>query len=158
MSNCGFCKKPVIKKSGTMGKYCNQACLGNFRKKYGIFSGSKNPNFRPIEERFFKKVEKTDSCWIWKGRTHKQGYGMFSAKPAHKNWVSHRASWEIHYGTIPNGLCVLHKCDVRSCVRPDHLFLGTYKDNAVDMYSKGRGRWQGGAGGVWAKKEIEKVA
>ena len=53
--------------------------------------------------------------------------------------MAHRASWIMEFGPIPDGLLVLHKCDVRNCVRPGHLFLGTYKDNMDDMYAKGRG-------------------
>jgi hypothetical protein len=56
--------------------------------------------------------------------------------------LAHRMSWEMHFGPIPEGMLVLHHCDVRRCVRPDHLFLGTARDNTRDMIAKGRGFWQ----------------
>ncbi len=90
-----------------------------------------------FEPRFWKKVEKTDSCWLWRGSRMMRGYGGFGI--AGTIWTAHRVSWVIHYGPIPNGKWVLHKCDVRPCVNPDHLFLGDAKDNTVDMLLKGRG-------------------
>lgn len=90
------------------------------------------------EQRFWNKVNKTDGCWLWTGSTGRRGYGAFRT-PAHKyNQQTHRISYEIHYGPIPDGLWVLHRCDVPGCVRPDHLFLGTPADNMADMVQKGR--------------------
>ena len=77
-------------------------------------------------------------CWKWNGTKHYSGYGCF--KVAGKNWRVHRLMWMIEKGEIPDGLYVLHKCDVKSCVNPTHLFLGTAKDNLYDCISKGRFR------------------
>ena len=88
-------------------------------------------------ERFFTKVTKTDSCWEWSAaKRGKSGYGAF--KVDGKVVDAHRISYKIHFGEVPNGLCVCHKCDNRMCVRPDHLFLGTHSDNMKDCYKKGR--------------------
>lgn len=91
----------------------------------------------PIKSRFFKHVKKTDGCWIWTGYCQKNGYGtIHCGKGSIKR--AHRISYEIHCGKIPDGLYVCHKCDNPSCVRPDHLFLGTQLDNIRDCISKGR--------------------
>lgn len=85
--------------------------------------------------RFWSKVEKTDGCWLWRGALYGGGYAMVGKPPRRGN----RVSWELAYGPIPKGMFVCHKCDVRHCVRPDHLFLGTHDDNMRDMWAKGRG-------------------
>ena len=85
-----------------------------------------------IEKRFWRHVSKTDTCWIWNGQINQNGYGIIANKKAH------RVSWEIHNGSIPLDMRVLHKCDIRKCVNPDHLRLGTQQDNINDMFSKGR--------------------
>lgn len=76
-------------------------------------------------------------CWLWKGCTQK-GYGIF--KVNNKHYRVHRFMWEITHGPIKNGLYVCHKCDVRNCINPSHLFLGTAEDNLKDCMSKGRFR------------------
>lgn len=76
-------------------------------------------------------------CWIWLGCINKQtGYGMLNAN--RKTTLAHRFIWEYEYGEIPKGYSILHKCDVRSCVNPLHLFIGTQKENMHDMIKKGR--------------------
>lgn len=76
-------------------------------------------------------------CWIWIGTINRFGYGRM--KVNYKGWLAHRFSWEIHFGKIPDGLFVLHKCDIRCCVNPDHLFIGSQLENMRDMQAKGRG-------------------
>lgn len=96
-----------------------------------------------IEDYFWARVQKTDTCWLWTGTIDKGGYGLRYLEgpngPMHHQ--AHRVSWELHVGQIPPGILVCHHCDVRNCVRPDHLFLGTNLDNAQDKMRKGRGRW-----------------
>ena len=89
-----------------------------------------------IEERFFEKVNKTDSCWLWTGALSSSGYGSFGV--AGKATAAHRYSYQIHNGEIPEGLIICHTCDTPSCVNPDHLWLGTYSDNMKDMVAKDR--------------------
>ncbi len=92
--------------------------------------------------KFIKKINFTDSCWVWKGARHEWGYGMIKKPNTKKNYKAHRLSWMFFNGSIPKDKYVLHRCDRPSCVNPDHLFLGTLKDNSIDMIKKGRGGGQ----------------
>ena len=91
-------------------------------------------------ERFWMKVEKTESCWLWTAAINKTGYGDFYASRT-KHVLAHRFSWVLHYGPVPDGLFVCHHCDNPRCVRPDHLWLGTTQENTADMLKKGRHRF-----------------
>lgn len=95
-----------------------------------------------ITDRFWLMVRKTDSCWLWTGSVNRKGYGQISTKRGNRPLQAHRFSYRIHFGRIPSRKMVLHKCDNPSCVNPDHLFLGTAKQNTDDMITKERGHWQ----------------
>ena len=90
------------------------------------------------KNRIEDKVERiTDSgCWVWTGTTTSRGYGQIISN--NKKFYAHRASFEAFVGKIPDGMVVCHACDNVHCVNPDHLFLGTQKDNLQDMKAKGR--------------------
>lgn len=92
----------------------------------------------PPENRFWTAIsESVNGCWIWQRYVNPMTrYATLSIGGV--KIYAHRFSYELHYGKIPPGLCVCHKCDNPSCVNPGHLFLGTYKDNNLDMVSKGR--------------------
>ena len=89
-------------------------------------------------EKFYNKVrmDNQSDCHIYTGCKDKDGYGL--PRVGAKHIRAHRISWFLSYGKIPQGSLVLHRCDNPSCVNPDHLFLGTAKDNSIDMKNKNR--------------------
>lgn len=97
---------------------------------------------KTLEARFWEKVKTDGACWLWQGtRGGSLGYGMFRG-PSRKPEFAHRVAWQITHGPIPEGLMVLHRCDVPPCVRPAHLYLGTATDNSRDMTESMRVRGQ----------------
>lgn len=114
-------------------------------------------NILTLEQRFWRKVlvKDKDYCWEWQGSKASFGHGTFW----NGNTVdsAHRISWELHKGKIPDDMCVLHHCDNPSCVNPNHLFIGTRKDNVIDMVEKGRNRTISGESHPNAKLNEENV-
>lgn len=126
---CEFCGAPFTRVPSQItlrgaGHYCSQECRSNGLRKDPV-------------ERFWAFTKKTDGCWLWTGATADGGYGVMPLRHVSER-RAHRFSWTLHFGPIPDGLDVCHTCDNPPCVRPDHLFLGTPVDNALDMVSKGR--------------------
>lgn len=119
-----------------------------YRRKKGIgikypcsFCGTKTkrvgfPHFCSDKCRFEAKIDKQENgCWIWKSSKGNSGYGKFHIRG--KPMLTHRYSYELYKGSIPKGMCICHSCDNKLCVNPDHLWIGTQKDNAQDAKKKG---------------------
>jgi hypothetical protein len=123
---------PIIDKNHTR----SGAVKGEYRR---FIRGHQYKDFNNTPEKLWDRVKEDDSgCWLWTGACFDNGYGAM--KVANKQWRTHRLAWELTYGPLPAGIRVLHKCDVRRCCNPEHLFLGTDADNQADMTRKGRGR------------------
>lgn len=99
--------------------------------------GKPRPRKVSFIDRFWERVNKTDTCWVWIGSLF-SGSKYGQVKYNGKTRQVHRVSWQINFGEIPEGLCVCHHCDNPPCVRPDHLFLGTNYHNTMDSVRKGR--------------------
>ena len=90
----------------------------------------------PVLAYFWSRVRKTGGCWLWTGGKFSDGYGR--CKLNGRTDRAHRLAYVLAHGCIPKGLFICHHCDVKSCVRPSHLFAGSAKDNHIDAMLKGR--------------------
>ena len=98
-----------------------------------------NGKAKPALGRFQSKwVEADTGCWEWQAYIAPEGYGQFMIDPKSRQIGAHRAAWLLFCGEIPEGKMVLHKCDNKICVNPDHLYIGDAKKNAKDAVERGR--------------------
>lgn len=110
------------------------------RSQQPIMRSNQNDKRSDLERLIYGLAFDDSDCWYWRGSHTNLGYGVIAAAGEKR---AHRAAWVLWNGSIPEGMSVLHRCDVRCCVNPDHLFLGTHKDNMQDMTKKGRGKVPG---------------
>lgn len=87
-------------------------------------------------KRFWDKVQKTEGCWLWTASKYKNGYGQFPVPGVSR--IAHRVSWFLTYGSLSKDKEIMHSCDNRACVNPEHLSLGTHQENMKDMFIKGK--------------------
>src|SRR5262249_30795090 len=130
---CESCGKKFHVKPGRERRYPCRFC------SWGCHNSAQTI---PVAKRFNKFVDPPDKngCMLWNGAITGSGYGLIITRSDNTrvSSLAHRVSWELAKGSIPDGLWVLHRCDIRHCVNPDHLFLGTHKDNMQDAVSKNR--------------------
>ena len=156
-SICSVCRKTFeVKSSQHHGRFCSEVCRRSTKlekictvceKSFKVSPSVVNQKtcsrechfkqrMRSIEERFWIKVQKTDTCWLWIGAKNQQGYGtiLFNGKIR----LAHRVSYEITIGYLDRSSLLLHDCDVPACVRPSHLRPGTQLENMRQMHERGR--------------------
>lgn len=117
-------------------KYCSQACSG---EAWAATAKLRQPSIR---EKFQSYVVKADGCWRWSGPRDKDGYGVFFV--AKKQYRAPVVALEVDGRPVPKGMYALHHCDNPECVRPDHLYPGTPKQNVADMIDRGRANFHFG--------------
>lgn len=137
-----------------MNEPCNQPLIPDTQKNQMPIAAEmpvdkKTGRFLPVFASFWDRVHKTDYCWLWTGPVDEKGYGLHTRGDV--TFRSHRFAYSECKGPIPTGMLAFHKCDNPPCCNPDHLFLGTYADNAHDRDKKGRQRAPRGEDHVNAK-------
>ena len=149
---------------GKRQRFC-KPCLKIYRAKY--YQANKMPIRRSdlpagMYERFMSHVRDTGDCWLWQGAKTKDGYGVanigvVTPRGTRKVLSTHRLSYLLHHGDIPDGLFVMHSCDVKLCVNPKHLRTGTRTENLHDAMAKGRVRFSRRTGEPRTKLSPERV-
>lgn len=122
--SCEQCRTEFIAKPNTKGRFCSHLCYGRSVAQ-------------PKDILFWKRVKKSEGCWLWAGPLTSTGYGDFYTS-RYFRCLAHRFSYELAHGSIPQGMEVRHKCDNPPCVNPDHLEMGTHLENMRDSVARNR--------------------
>ncbi len=133
---CERCGNPIRRKpydtpsSFLKRRFCGYSCSNKTRTFTRV----------PMQERFWCKVKigAPTECWEWKAAVHPDGYGWFTGNPTDRPRHAHRFAYQLSKGDIPDNLWVLHTCDNRICVNPNHLYLGNRRDNIKDCVDRNR--------------------
>ncbi len=151
-SECEYCKKIFDwyrPKTRSIPRFCCHDCRlksggTGFRPggQIRISELTKEQKFDRLNKSFEKNVVRQEGCWDWKGSVSKGGYPVMTCRRSIGPDRGHKASWIIHKGEIPKGMFVCHSCDNPICTNPEHLWLGTHKQNNDDKISKGRAKYQ----------------
>jgi len=163
---CLTCGSEFLKlESKKTAKFCSVKCiryqgdkdkLKTVRSKGFWQNATEEQKFNRLKDKYEELVVKNDGCWSWKRKLMKNGYASLNQGRT-KVILAHRLSWMIHNGPIINNSFVLHKCDNPPCSNPEHLFLGTPKDNSDDMISKNRKKVSSGIKHYNVKLTVDKV-
>lgn len=132
-------------KNQVIPMFCSMKCRGHtgFRPGSPLFISEMNEEqkFERLKKSYEKHVIRQESCWDWKGSISNNGYPVMSCRRTIGADRGHKASWIIHNGPIPEGMHVCHSCDNRKCTNPEHLWIGTHKQNNDDKIAKGRAKY-----------------
>lgn len=150
------CDRKHVARGFCGGHYQRMKAGADMAPPIGEASRQPSPRRKPLAVYFWERVNKNGPtqhhmdtpCWLWTGQVAGRGYGVARSKMFRVK--AHRASWELHNGPIPEGADVLHACDVKTCVNPEHLHLGNDAANSAEAWARGRklpvrGERQGGA-------------
>lgn len=141
--DCGALKRMYCDEKRTLKECANEfdchfSTIARKLEEMGITRRDTSWRRKDMEDRFKEKFTegKDDECWEWKASTHENGYGQFRIS-SDKHGLAHRASYRIYCGEIPDDKQINHTCHNRSCVNPNHLYLGTQSENAMDAIENG---------------------
>ena len=134
--------------------HCKGLCAKHYSRlvRHGDLNW-KNPRYvrGSLEERFWYRVRKSDTCWVWEGGKKSNGYGNIYLDDKKQQGVAHRVSYEIHFGKIPEGMLIDHLCHNKTCVNPEHLRLATHKENMENFKGLKSTNTSGYRGVYWDK-------